>query len=238
MYINREKCVGCGRCTAYCPVHALSVVDRKAVCDEKLCTECNACYRSPACRTGALQPSKLEWPRLIRSLLSDVYTEYCGVAGRGTEEMKTNDVTGRFQPGRVGIAIELGRPNVGSTFRDVQYMARLMARMEGEFEPKNPVTHYLDPKTGDVNPDILDEFVISAIIEVGFPIEKLEDVLHAIIEASGHIDSVLSLDVVCKLNEDGSNPAKDIMDRAGIFYRPNCKTNVGLGKPAYSFLYR
>ena len=235
MLIDREKCVGCGRCIPYCPVHALSLQNGKAACDQDLCTECNACYRSPACKRDALVPPKLEWPRQVRSLLSDVYTEYCGVAGRGTEEMKTNDVTGRFKPGYVGIAIELGRPNVGAKFTDVQHMARVVADMGGEFEPKNPVTHYLDPKTGNVDPDILDEFVISAIIEVSFPVEKLEAAVNAIIAASEHIESVFSLDVVTKVCDSGSNPAKEILDRAGIFYRPNCKTNVGLGKPAYQF---
>ncbi len=235
MEINAEKCVGCGQCVPYCPVHALSIQNRKAVCNKDLCTECNACYRSPACKRDALVPSKLEWPRQIRSLLSDVYTEYCGVAGRGTEEMKTNDVTGRFKPGKVGIAIEFGRPNVGAKFSDVQYMAQLMARLGGEFEPKNPVTHYLDPKTGNVNPDILDEFVISAIIEVAFPLEDLEKVVRAIIEAGDHIESVFSLDVVSKLREDGSNPAGEILEKANIFFRPNAKVNVGLGKPAYKF---
>ena len=235
MQIDKDKCTGCGSCVAYCAVHALTIENKKADCNVDLCTECNACFRSSACKFGALEPSELKWPRTIRSLLSDVFTEYCGVAGRGTEEMKTNDVTGRFQPGVVGLAIELGRPGVGTRFRDVQYMARVIAKLGGAFEPNNPVTHYLDTKTGDVNPDILDEFVISAIIEVGFPIERLDDVLKAVIDASKNIDTVFSLDVVSKLDKDGFNPAKEILDKAGYYYRPNCKTNVGLGKPSYLF---
>lgn len=237
MLINKEKCVGCRRCLPYCPVHAISIVDGKADVNQDLCTECNACFRSPACKFGALQPAELEWPRTIRSLLSDVYTEYNGVAGRGTEEMKTNDVTGRFKPGYIGIAIEFGRPNVGATFRDVDYMARKMAEIGGEFEPKNPVTHYLNPETGEVNKDILDEFVISAIIEVSFPAEKLELALNTIIEASKHIDSVFSLDLVTKLNEDGTNPLQGKLEEMGLFVRPNGKTNVGLGKPFFEFDY-
>ncbi|MGM9587780.1 MAG: DUF362 domain-containing protein [Candidatus Limivicinus sp.] len=235
MRINTEKCVGCGSCVPYCPVHALSVVDRKACCDQKLCTECNACYRSPACRFGGLEPAKLDWPRTVRSLLSDVFTEYCGVAGRGTEEMKTNDVTGRFKHGEIGLAIEFGRPNVGSTFRDVQKMSRRMAQMGGKFEEKNPVTHYMNPETGDFPEELLDEYVISAIIEVSFPLERLTEVLAAIREVSEQIDAVFSLDIVTKLRDDGSNPVREILDREGIFYRPNCKINVGLGKPAYDF---
>lgn len=235
MNVNHEKCTGCRRCIPYCPVKALSIVNKKAVCNPDLCTECNACYRSPACRFEALEPAELTWPRTVRSLLSDVFTEYCGVAGRGTEEMKTNDVTGRFKPGRVGFAIEFGRPNVGATFRDVDYMSRMLSTLGGKFEPKNPVTHYMNPETGEINPEILDEFVISAIIEVEFPLEKLEAVLSSIMEAAKHINSVFSLDVVTKLRDDGSNPVSEILDKIGIFYRPNGKTNVGLGKPAFEF---
>lgn len=235
MQIDREKCVGCGRCVPFCPVHALSVQDGKAVCNQGKCTECNACYRSPACKRGALVPAVLEWPRVVRSLLSDVRTEYCGVAGRGTEEMKTNDVTGRFAKGMVGFAIEFGRPNVGAIFRDVQTMAQALSRIGGVFEEKNPVTHYMNPATGDVNPDVLDEYVISAIIEVGFPLEKMNEALDTILAVSKDIDSVFSLDIVTKLNDDGSNPVRKLLDERGMFYRPNCKTNVGLGRPAFQF---
>jgi NAD-dependent dihydropyrimidine dehydrogenase PreA subunit len=235
LQIDKEKCAGCGLCREYCPVHAISVVNKKATVNFEKCTECNACYRSKACKKNALVPSQLEWPRTIRSLLSDVFTEYNGVAGRGTEEMKTNDVTGRFKSGYTGIAIEFGRPNVGSYFRDIQYVARIVSKSGAEFEPKNPVTHYLDPKTGEVNPDILNEFVISAIIEISVPNEKLESMLKAIFEASKHIETVFSLDVACRVENDDTIPAQQILDRMKVFYRPNCKTNVGLGKPAFAF---
>lgn len=36
------------------------------------------------------------------------------VPGRGTEEVKTNDVTGRVDKKHYGIAVEMGRPSVAA----------------------------------------------------------------------------------------------------------------------------
>ena len=52
------------------------------------------------------------------------------VPGRGTEEMKTNDVKGTFLPGEVGVGIELGRPGIEANFRDVEKVA--MALMKAD----------------------------------------------------------------------------------------------------------
>src|SRR5688500_5965168 len=67
------------------------------------------------CPTAAFEPDELTWPRVVRRAFSDprVPHESTGVEGRGTEEVKTNDVTGRVGPGDVGFTIELGRPGVG-----------------------------------------------------------------------------------------------------------------------------
>ncbi|MGE5849461.1 MAG: DUF362 domain-containing protein, partial [Candidatus Methylomirabilota bacterium] len=49
------------------------------------------------CPTDAITPHDLTWPRVVRRAFSDpvVPHEATGVHGRGTEEVKTNDVTGR-----------------------------------------------------------------------------------------------------------------------------------------------
>jgi hypothetical protein len=39
------------------------------------------------------------------------------------------------------------------------------------------------------------------------------------------------MDVACRAAEDGTWPCAGILKEAGIFYRPNAKINVGLGKP-------
>ena len=230
MIVNTEKCIGCGKCRVYCPVGAIRVENRKAVIDQDLCTECANCRRAAICPKDALEKTELTWPRVVRSQMSDVTTVYKGVNGRGTEEMKTNDVTGRFKKGYAGIAVELGRPQVSSTLRDLEKIAMVVARHGAEFEECNPVTSFIvDKATGKVNPEILDERVISGIIEVTVPIERLQQNVEAIIAAADQLDTVFSLDVVCINNEDGTNDAKEILDRAGIWYRPNAKNNVGLG---------
>ena len=68
------------------------------------------------CPTAAFEPDELAWPRVVRRAFSDprVPHESTGVQGRGTEEVKTNDVSGRVKVGEVGFTIEFGRPGVGA----------------------------------------------------------------------------------------------------------------------------
>src|SRR3972149_3503353 len=60
-------------------------------------------YDTPpdVCPTGALSPPQLEWPRVLRAQFSDptVVHPSTGGGGRGTEEIKRNDVTGRLKEG-------------------------------------------------------------------------------------------------------------------------------------------
>ncbi len=232
MYVDQDKCIGCKRCVLYCPVGAISVTDRKAHIDLDICVECVNCKRAKICPKDALCENELTWPRQVRSQMSNVKTEYKGVNGRGTEEMKTNDVTHRFEKGHCGVAVELGRPGISTSIRDLQTIAQAVAKFNGvTFEEKNPITSYIkDLSTGDFKDDILDERALSGIIEINVPTEELKDVLNAIFEAGKHIDTVFSLCCVCRVNEDGTIDAQKILDEAGIFYRPNCKTNVGLGR--------
>ena len=132
MKIDAEKCVGCLQCLPYCPVQAIkrpgSGVPRAAFIDQDECVECGVCLRSNVCRQNAIYWQDLEWPRSIRQAFSAVLVGYdalekAGIhgyratssgGGRGTSEMKTNDVTGRYREGEVGIGAELGRPGSGS----------------------------------------------------------------------------------------------------------------------------
>jgi ferredoxin len=124
MQIDQEACIGCGECLAYCPVKAISLklMSRPSI-DFDECVECGptACgWRAARWRPYVQQ--ELAWPRTVRSLLSDVLTiaEESGISGRGTEEMKTNEVTGRFPLGKAGIGLEVGRPITGARFYDVE----------------------------------------------------------------------------------------------------------------------
>ena len=239
MYINQEACVGCGMCVPYCPVGAINVSDRKAKIDMDACVECSCCRRSRVCRKDAICQEELRMPRGIRSVMSDVFTifEDTGVSGRGTEEMKTNEVTGRFKPGWVGMALEVGRPIAAATFRQVQEIAVALANTGLlEFEPCNPITQMMkDNKTGYFRDDILDERVYSAIMEFSIPIGKVSEVLALCKEVAKKTATVFSLDVSSVTMGEQDRKVHKIIEETGISVRPNGKVNLGLGKPLYQF---
>jgi len=58
----------------------------------------------------------------------------------------------------------MGRPGVGTSFRDLQTVAMAIARLGVEFEPANPVAELMaDQKTGKIREEVLNERVLSAI---------------------------------------------------------------------------
>jgi glycine/D-amino acid oxidase-like deaminating enzyme len=146
--------------------------------------------------------------------------------------MKTNDVTGRFTPGLAGVAIEMGRPGVATSFRDLELMAQAVAGAGVEFEPANPVTAIMaDRKTGRLDPAVVGERALSAIIELVVPLERLGLVLEKVKATAPRLKTVFSLDVISLVHPDGSIPTRPILEAAGFTARPNAKTNVGLGRP-------
>ena len=241
MLIDKEKCIGCDECHPYCPVGAIAAVDWEgrsvSEIDQVECVECGCCFeRSGVCPVDAIYMPKLEWPRCIREYFSNPNVKHPSTTGhgRGTEEMKTNDVTGRFTHGFAGVAIEMGRPGVGTSMRDMQTVAMAIARLGVEFEPNNPVAELMaDPKTGKFDDRVLDERVLSAILELKIPLARLKEVLAAVREVSTKIDTAFSLDLISRVDADGSTPAPAIAEEAGFTPRPNTKTNVGLGRPLF-----
>jgi ferredoxin len=245
MLIDAEKCIGCGNCVAYCPVEAISLSkrpepqsakgkDRLAVIDLEECAECGVCLRSAKCPTDAIYQQPLVYPRTVRSLMSDVLTiaEESQISGRGTEEMKTNEVTGRFKPGIVGVAIEVGRPITGTRMVDVEKIAMAVCALNVDFESCNPVTSMMtDPRRGKFRDDLLNEKVLSAILEFAVKLEQLPELFSILKKVEKEIDSVFSLDLACRLDADGSNPTRPYIADAGLWVAPNGKTNVGLGRP-------
>jgi len=239
MRIDPQLCTGCGSCIVYCPVEAISFSGEKtskgkqmAAVDLDRCVECGNCLRAAICPVDAVNQQPLEWPRSVRSAFSNPRTEHKSKdMGRGTEEMKTNEVTNRIQPGEVGVAVELGRPILGASFRDVEKVAMAMARIGIEFEERNPLTALMeDTAIGTMQKEILDERVLSTIVEFKAPEEKLGEILTALKAAAKTIDTVFSVAVITRL-EGGKIPM--IMERVaqlGFRARPNGKVNLGLGR--------
>lgn len=236
MQIDREKCTGCEACHMYCTVEAIhsSEDGSISIIDQDECVECGVCYRAEVCPTDAIYPEEHKWPRSLRGFFSDPKTVHkdTGLPGRGTEEMKTNDVTGRFRRGHAGVAIEMGRPGVATRFRDVDIMTQAIAKVGVSFEPKNPLTFLMaDQSTGKIREDILNERVMSAIIECGVGIEKLEILLKIIKETAPKLDTVFSLDLICRAGDKGEIETVPIAQKVGFTPRRNTKNNIGYGRP-------
>ena len=238
MKINDLECNGCKLCQPYCPVGAIKNPkgQGKAVSqiDQEECVECGACLRAAVCPKDALYMPELTWPRTLREAFSNPLVRHpsTGVPGRGTSEMKTNDRTGRFRRGEAGVAIEVGRPGVGATFRDIQVVSMELAKVEIEFELQNPVSALMvDRETGRLKEEVLDEKVLSAIVEFKVKNDRLESVLKAVKELATKVDTVFSVDLISRIYPDGSIPTVPIAKKMGFSPSPNTKTNLGLGRP-------
>lgn len=237
MKIYPDTCGGCAECVPYCPMGAIHLRDDGiAEIDLDECVECGVCLRNANCPTGSIVETENPWPRSVRGYFSNPLAEHkeTRIPGRGTEEMKTNDVTGRFGFGQVGMAFEVGRPGTGTRFRDVQVLTVAMAELGIKLEPKNPVTFLIvDKEKGLLNPDVLDEKVLSAIIEFTIPIEKTGVVIERMRQVETQLNTVFSVDLICKVRPDGSVPTVSLMSDLGIPVSVNGKNNVGLGRPLF-----
>src|SRR5687768_14541023 len=183
--------------------------------------------------TAAFEPDELAWPRVVRRAFSDprVPHESTGVEGRGTEEVKTNDVTARVKVGEVGFTIEFGRPGVGVWFKDIQKMCWALAKAGVSFEKKNPITSLMsDVATGTLREDIMGEKLMSAIVEIKVPVARTEEIVRLVWEVEKQVDTVVALGVGTRCDEHGEeNVVAPILERLG-YKLQRAKTNTGLGR--------
>ncbi|HDZ17770.1 hypothetical protein LCGC14_1301310 [marine sediment metagenome] len=232
MEIKAEICTGCGQCVVFCPVNAISLFDKKAVINKKLCVECAVCYRNAECPVKAFHLTRLKWPRVIRSPFSNVIATHkiSSIPGRGTEEMKTNDVTNRYKKGEIGVSIELGRPGVGTYLKNIELFTTKLSTIGAEYEEKNPVTALIIDDKGHIKEDVKEEYVLSAIIECKVPVSKINQVLQIIRDVEKDIDTVFSVGIISRIIEDEIKYIPKIITKNGFEVRPNAKINIGLGR--------
>jgi ferredoxin len=185
------------------------------------------------CPTAAFEPEQLQWPRVVRRAFSDPRAthESTGVQGRGTEEVKTNDVTHRVKPGEVGFTIEFGRPGVGVWFRDIQKFTQALAAANVPFEKRNPLTLLMsDVSTGTLREDVLNEKVLSAIVEIKVPASRIEEIILLVHSLEGQVDTTVALGVGTRCDENGEDSVvKPVLQRLGYSIE-RAKTNTGLGR--------
>jgi ferredoxin len=232
--VNQDQCVECSTCYKVLVNEKRSPSFVRTV--RKTLSMLKLAHVAPPniCPTGALTPPALEWPRVVRAFFSDPLTTHpsTGMKGRGTEEIKTNDVTNRIQTGEAGLVVELGRPGTGAYFRDIEKVAMALAREDGKFETENPVTQLMsDPEAGRIRKDVLNEKVLSAIIEIKIPLDAIPAVLCALHEIEAEIDATMAVGISSRCLPDGTIPHTEWVIKAGYGVSPNGKTNLGLGRP-------
>lgn len=237
MQVDHNTCIGCGQCLPYCPVGAIALLDGVAVADQDSCVECGVCTRVHSCPTDSmtqLSAEELGFPRGLRRYFSDpvAVSPVTMSAGRGTEEVKTNDRTGRVKRGQVGFGMELGRPGVSASFVDVEKVTRKVASIGVKFEEKNPIWPLLkDPKTGEIKDEVKGERVLSLVVEFITDLEKTPKVIEALREVEQEVDTVFTVAVMCRVDDDKTVPVLPLLQAADLQPRPNAKINVGLGRP-------
>jgi len=235
MVVINDSCIGCGQCVVYCPVRAITLdrAERRSRVNLDECVECGTCYRARVCPVDAIEYPELSYPRSLRRHFSDPTSrhEVTGMPGRGTEEIKTNDVTNRFEAGEVGFCVEVGRPGTGTSIREVQKISRMLSEFEIEFEERNPVRPMLsDVGRGEFKEELLEERVLSIILEFIVPEERAPALLEALRGLSEELDTVFSISLAVRISEDGSIPITGMLEDMNLGYRPNAKINLGMGR--------
>jgi ferredoxin len=230
--INADECVECFTCYRGMSKEHLNPVLVRAIRKTAQFFRFRFDPEPDICPTDALVPEELSWPRVVRRAFSDpqVPHESTGIHGRGTAEVKTNDVTARIKEGEAGFVVEFGRPGIGARFRDIEWVTKGLAELGVEFEPNNPVTSLMtNPSRGLIRPEILNEKVLSAIVEIKAKLADVPQVLKRIKELSREVATVVSVGVSTRCDSGGEDRLGEMLEREGYpTYRG--KTNLGLGR--------
>ncbi|MBW2142728.1 MAG: 4Fe-4S binding protein [Deltaproteobacteria bacterium] len=233
MSIDEDLCQRCLDCLPVCPMNAIILKDKQVSIDYEACVECGVCRRFRICPENAImQVDEIPYPRVVRAIFSDpsITHESTGVSGRGTEEMKTNDVTNNFTQGKIGVSIELGRPGIGAYLSDLEKVVRKVTSMGVVFAEDNPVIPLIeDRKTGALRPEILKEKVLSAIAEFLIPEENAIDLINELQAfLNDKLDTVATMSVISRADQNGDSDFIQRLKDHGLAPYPNGKVNIGM----------
>jgi hypothetical protein len=231
--INRDECVECYSCFHGLSQEHLNPTMVRTVRKIFQMMRLRFDPEPDVCPTAAFEPDELVWPRVIRRAFSDprVPHESTGIEGRGTEEVKTNDVSGRIQVGEVGFTIEFGRPGVGVWMSEIQTMCTALAEIGVSFEKKNPITSLMsDVSKGQLREDVLGEKVLSAIVEIKARIECTGQIIELVHRIEKQLDTVVALGVGTRCDAEGEDRVvAPILENLG-YQLERAKTNIGIGR--------
>jgi hypothetical protein len=230
--VNQDECVECYTCLRGMSTEQLNPTMVRTIRKIGKLLRWRFEPEPDVCPTSAITEQELTWPRIVRRAFSDpiVPHESTGVHGRGTEEVKTNDVTNRVGLHDAGFTVEFGRPTIGVRFWQIQEMTRALANMGIEFEPRNPVTSLMtDTTTGDIRPDILNEKILSAIVEFKTSLANAPAILRKVREVANALDTVVAVGAAARCDEHGENQLEAMLRTEGFAFQRG-KTNLGLGR--------
>lgn len=249
--IDQGLCSKCLDCIPCCPVSA--IIESPAgeiTIDPEMCYECGVCLQPGVCPTGAIVARDLAWPRSLRGRFQNLHAPYraspvlaevsrpLDTTGEGLPFSSyqipgelTNDVTGYCRRGHIGIAVELGRPHRGTTFRDVQTVCRALTPHGLVFPRNDPMSELAIDAGGSLRPDILEEKAGWVVLRLNVTEGQAASVIRSMRQAASEIDTVMLVNLISPVAADGSLPGDIIAREAGITPAPNGKTNVGLGRP-------
>lgn len=237
MEIDATRCQDCGACLLICPLGAIHAGPQGTWIDPEACVDCHACDRPGAfqCPHGALLREGPETPESLqlRARFSDPSLVHpsTGIPGRGTDESKTNDVTGRIGGGYVGLLVELGRPCQGATFREAGIVIRALVQAGATLVQENPLVGLLENPAEGRFPEALEpERYLSAIVECRLPLPELPRVLAVLRQVTDRLDTVCSIGVMGCFEPDGRLPLTEVLAAAGEEWLPNAKVNLGMGR--------
>jgi len=230
--VNQEDCVECQACYNGMSVENLPQQPTRLLRGVLSFFKLRFQPDPDICPTGAIVQDELVWPRRVRRVFSDPQMphESTGIGGRGTMEVKTNDVTGRVKEGEAGFSVEFGRPGVGVYFREVDRVCRALADTAVEFQLENPVTALMsDVKTGQLRDDILDEKVLSCILEFRVDTAIMPEILKTIEREVAKLDTVVALGIAIRCDSEGNDVVRSQLEELG-FDAWRGKLNMGLGR--------
>ncbi len=230
--INQEACVECHACYRGMSIENLPQQPTRFLRGLLAFFKLRFQPDPDICPSGAITPDELIWPRTLRRAFSDprMPHESTGGGGRGTQEVKTNELTGRVKEREAGFTVEFGRPGVGVYFKDMDRVCRMLAKMQVEFQLENPVTALMsDVKAGKLQTDVLNEKVLSCILEFKADIAKMPDILKKIEDEVRQLDTVVALGVAVRCDSKGDDTVRNQLVSMG-YDAWRAKINMGLGR--------
>ena len=87
-----------------------------------------------------------------------------------------------------------------------------------------------DVATGSIREDILDEKVLSAIVEIKVPVARAEEIIRLVWDVEQRIDTVVTIGAGVRCDDQGDDTVvAPMLERLG-YDLARAKTNVGLGR--------